>query len=81
MKTVGAFDAKTHLAGLLAKVARGESFLITKHGKPIASLAPVPSAARRGPRQLVAEFRKQFAKSLKPFTLLEIKNLREEGRR
>jgi prevent-host-death family protein len=49
MVTVGAFEAKTHLSALLERVAQGESFTITKHGKPVAMLAPVPNAdqARR----------------------------------
>ncbi len=42
---IGAFEAKTHLSRLLEKVARGESFVITRHGKPVAELRPV--AARR----------------------------------
>lgn len=37
---VGAFDAKTHLSALLGRVAKGETFLITKHGKPVAELKP-----------------------------------------
>ncbi len=41
MKLIGAFDAKTHLSRLLAEVARGEHFIITKHGNPIAELKPI----------------------------------------
>ena len=40
MEEIGAFEAKTHLSQLLARVAEGESFLITKHGKPMARLVP-----------------------------------------
>jgi prevent-host-death family protein len=81
MKTIGAFDAKTHLSGLLEQVARGESFLITRRGKPIASLCPVTSASQHGPRELIGSFRKQFARSLKPFPVEEIARLKEAGRR
>jgi prevent-host-death family protein len=38
---VGAYEAKTHLPALLERVARGERFTITKHGRPIARLVPV----------------------------------------
>ena len=38
---VGAYEAKTHLSELLAKVEGGEEFTITKHGSPIARLVPV----------------------------------------
>ncbi len=40
METIGAFDAKTRLSELLERAARGESFVITKHGHPIARLVP-----------------------------------------
>jgi prevent-host-death family protein len=43
---IGAYEAKTHLPALLERVARGEQFTITKHGRPIARLIPV---GRTGP--------------------------------
>ena len=39
--TVGAFEAKTHLSELLARVEEGEEVTITKHGRPVARLVPV----------------------------------------
>jgi prevent-host-death family protein len=39
--TVGAFEAKTHLSELLARVEGGEEVTITKHGRPVARLVPV----------------------------------------
>ena len=41
MKLVGSFEAKTHPPQLLERVAQGEEFTITKHGKPVARLVPV----------------------------------------
>ena len=38
MKEVGAFEAKTHLSALLDEVARGETTIITRHGRPAARL-------------------------------------------
>jgi prevent-host-death family protein len=38
---IGAYDAKTHLPRLLQRVQKGERFVITKHGRPIAELVPV----------------------------------------
>lgn len=46
MGYIGAFDAKTHLSRLLDQVAAGESFTITKHGGPVAKLAPIDAAQR-----------------------------------
>jgi prevent-host-death family protein len=40
MKTVGAFEAKTHLTELLKKVSQGETFRITRRGVPVARLVP-----------------------------------------
>jgi prevent-host-death family protein len=81
MKTIGAFSAKTHLSDLLEKVAHGESFLITKRGRPMASLSPIAAAKRQGPKDIVADFRRQFTKSLQKFSQSEIAELKEAGRR
>ena len=51
MPEIGAYDAKTHLPKLLERVRRGERFVITKHGRPVAELGPVtvrdPEAIRK----------------------------------
>ena len=43
IKTVGAYEAKTHLASLLQQVARGKEVVITKRERPVARLVPVES--------------------------------------
>ena len=45
MREVQASEAKTHLPQLLDEVERGETVVITRHGRPIARL--VPEAERR----------------------------------
>jgi prevent-host-death family protein len=55
--SVGAYEAKTHLAQLLDRCAQGERFVITRHGKPVAVLAPVDEAAHSDPLDAVAELR------------------------
>jgi prevent-host-death family protein len=42
MKTVGAFDAKTHLSELIDS---GEVVTITKHGRPVATLNSIREKA------------------------------------
>ena len=37
---VSAYDAKTHLPKLLERTERGERFVITRHGRPVAQLIP-----------------------------------------
>jgi prevent-host-death family protein len=41
MTTVGASEAKTHLAQLLDRVEHGESITVTKRGRAVARLVPV----------------------------------------
>jgi prevent-host-death family protein len=41
MQTVNIHQAKTHLSRLVARVERGESFVIARAGKPLARVVPV----------------------------------------
>lgn len=83
MKTIGSFDAKTHLSKILDDVSKGENYIITKHGKPMAELRPVVQ---------VEDFdwneRKDFLKSLRQriksvgkIDTEKIKTWRDEGRK
>ena len=78
MRTVGSYEAKTHLPQLLERVARGEKILITRHGQAVAMLVPaeekpeVPDAIRK-----IRELRKGV--TLGPD--LTIRQLIDEGRR
>jgi prevent-host-death family protein len=44
IKTVGAYEAKTHLAELLDQVAKGREIIITRRAKPVARLVPINPA-------------------------------------
>jgi prevent-host-death family protein len=44
---IGASDAKTHLADLLEQVQHGKTFCITKRGRPVAELRPMPPVESR----------------------------------
>ena len=81
METVGSFDAKTHLPQLLERVAKGEEFTITKHGKPVARLVPATAAKPRPDvRQVIAEIEgvQQGQHTRRGHT---IRDLIEDGRR
>jgi prevent-host-death family protein len=39
-KSVGSFEAKTHLSNLIDNVIKGHDYIITKRGKPVARLIP-----------------------------------------
>lgn len=58
MRTVGAYEAKTHLPRLLEDVAGGETITITRHGVPIAELRPAPTISRRRPVEVITALRK-----------------------
>jgi prevent-host-death family protein len=82
MKAIGVYEAKTHLPKLLDRVSRGERFLITKHGQPVAQLVPAPPQAVPDLERIVQEMQ-EWQEREGP-TLghgLTIRRLREEGRR
>ncbi len=66
MTQIGSFEAKTHFSHLLNRVALGEEFIVTKRGKPIASLAPLEE--RKSAKNVIAvldelrEFKIRLAK-------------------
>ena len=79
MKSVGAYEAKTHLPKLLEQVSKGERITITKHGVPVAVLQPAGSARTADPKNVIMELRKFRDKhSLKG---LSIREMIEGGRR
>ncbi len=81
MKSVGSFEAKTHLPQLLERVAKGEEFTITKHGKPVARLVPaVPAKTKPDVRQVIEEL-KAFGKGNTLGGEITVRDLIEEGRR
>jgi prevent-host-death family protein len=81
MKTVGAFEAKTHLSELLAAVEKGEAFTITRRGKPVAELRPVGLDLDRRRAALESIARTKASISGPPVTIEEILAWRDEGRR
>ncbi|MFI5459694.1 MAG: type II toxin-antitoxin system Phd/YefM family antitoxin [Isosphaerales bacterium] len=55
MKSVGTYEAKTHLPRLLSQVEKGESITITRRGKPIAKLVPADAAEKNDVKQVIEE--------------------------
>jgi prevent-host-death family protein len=92
MITVGASEAKTKLSELLDCVERGETVLITRHGKPVARLVAGDHALAASDQALAgqqaAQIKTEFSRireSLRAdgigFAREEIAALRDEGRR
>jgi len=78
VKTIGAYEAKTHLPRLLDEVEQGERITITKHGRPVAVLVP-PDAARVRDLDAVLARIREFRKG-NTLGGLSIKELIDEGR-
>jgi prevent-host-death family protein len=82
MTSIGVSDAKTQLPKLLDRVSRGERFLITRHGRPVAQLVPTVAAAAPGLKDVIRqmeEWQQREGPTLGPD--LTIRELRTEGRR
>jgi prevent-host-death family protein len=77
--SVGSYEAKTHLAQLLERVAKGERFTITKHGVPVAMLVPAPADERPDVESAVAAMI-EFGRG-RTLGDLTIREMIEEGRR
>jgi prevent-host-death family protein len=83
MKSVGSYEAKTHLPRLLSEVEKGETITITKRGKPVAILSPAQAKDEHGVRAVIAEFRaysQEHARKHGPLSAREVKEMIEEGR-
>jgi prevent-host-death family protein len=80
MRTVGAYEAKTHLSRLLDEVAAGETIEITKHGRTVARLTPAQPHQPSVDEAIAAlrEFRRREKITLDG---ISIRELIEEGRR
>lgn len=79
MEKVGAFEAKTHLAELLDRVAKGEKITITRRGIPAAILIPVDDKNLLSHQDIVEGFR-ALRKRVKPGKM-SVKQMINQGRR
>ena len=80
MREIQASDAKTRLLQLLTDVERGETVVITRHGRPVARLAPVSGERALKITRLKAEIL-DFRRSMPRLSVDEILSARDEGRR
>ncbi len=79
MSNVGAFEAKTHLPKLLERVQKGERFVITKHGHPVAELVPFNNRDSEKIRAAINNL-KTFQKT-HSLGSLSVREMIEEGRK
>ena len=80
MREIQASVAKMHLPQLLDEVERGETLIITRHGRPIARLVPEKSRRQQEIDEAIAAIR-ELRKHTKRVTIEEIISARDEGRK
>jgi prevent-host-death family protein len=78
MREVQASDAKTHLPQLLDDVERGETIVITRHGRPITRLVPDEDRRRAERAEAIAAIEALRRQSGK-IPLQELLDARHEG--
>ncbi len=78
VRTIGASEARTHFARLLARVAQGERIVITRYGTPVARL--VPFAEPDGARTRRAISRLKAVRKGRRLNGVSWKELRDTGR-
>jgi prevent-host-death family protein len=79
LRSVGAFEAKTHLAALLDAVSAGEQITMTRHGRPVARLVPPVREVQASVAETIAGLRR-FSQG-QTLGGLSIAELRDLGRR
>ena len=81
MRSVGSYEAKTHLPRLLSQVEKGKTITITKRGKPIAVLSPAQRQPRHDVKAVIEDmlaYRDQHGPVLG--SDLTVREMIEEGR-
>jgi prevent-host-death family protein len=78
MREIPASEAKTHLPRLLGDVERGETIIITRHGRPIARLVPEDAMREEEIAKVLADL-DDLRKTMPALTLDEILSARHEG--
>lgn len=80
MRQIQASDAKARLAQVLDEVERGETVVITRHGRPIARLVP-EGHGRQAEVVKAIERLKTFRRAMPAIPLDELLAGRQEGHR
>ena len=80
MREIQASEAKTHLPRFLDDVERGETLIVTRHGRRIARIVPEVDRRQEEIDKALAGIR-QLRKRTGRITLRELLSARDEGRR
>ena len=77
-REIQASEAKTHLPRLLDEVERGETIIITRHGRATARIVPEAHRRQQEIDQAIEDI-KQLGKRTGKITIEELLSLRHEG--
>ena len=80
MREIQASEAKVHLPQLLDDVERGETLIITRHGRPVARIVPEVDRRQEEIDKALAAIR-ELRKRTGRITVGELLSAREEGRK
>jgi prevent-host-death family protein len=80
MREIQASEAKAHLPQLLDDVERGETLIITRHGRAIARIVPEVDRRQEEVDKALASIRALRQRNAK-VTVEELLSAREEGRK
>lgn len=80
MREIQASEAKTHLPRLLDAVERGETLIITRHGREIARIVPAVDLRQQEIEDALATIRAVRGRTGK-VSRAEILSARDEGRK
>jgi len=80
MREIQASDAKARLPQLLDDVERGETLIITRHGRAIARIVPEVDRRQQEVDRALASIRELRKRTLK-VSVEEILSAKEEGRK
>lgn len=79
MQTYQAAEAKTRFLRILDDIERGESAIVTRHGRPIARIIPEADADQERVNRAMESIREIRNRTV-PTSLCEILAMRDEGR-
>jgi len=80
MQVIQASEAKAKFLSILDQVEHGESITITRHGKQIALITPVPETTEERAKHAFEKIR-ELRRRTQPVCIEEILSARDEGRR
>lgn len=65
MTTLKAVEAKSHFSEILERASKGEEFIVTRRGEPVARVVPFSKHPKKDVKELLAELR-AFRKNTQP---------------